>query len=298
MNNLETAYVFSPYCDYMVASEQTEPAPGWDYQWLNALEEEYSDGDETSTLEADDLGRVIVDTYAGNMNEESDWSQVNDETLALVDLSRMEDLAAAFNEMAFELNLLVHNDQLFAKVSRMSEKVQHMMDDYGLLDLYDFANGLLPYVPAAQGVLDVLGTSPGTEPEDYVGEVGGENPAVVYRGTGASHDRCLGMAFFYPTSKTALGTTSAEQLLNCVSLYRTFGLSDYYTSYLISVLLRAGQLRSFVGGMSTEYDPEAGHYVLQIADLDDAFSLKSMEFVMTRSKPVSTGWKVKLPWGE
>ncbi len=284
MNNLETAYVLSPYCDYMVASEQTEPAPGWNYAWLDSLEEEYSDGDGTDTLEAEELGRVIVDTYAGSMNEEGDWSQLGDETLALVDLSRMEDLAAAFNEMAFQMNLLVHNDQLFAQVSRMSEKVQHMMDDYGLLDLYDFAGGLLPYVPAAQGVLDVLGTSPGTEPEDYVGEVVGEDPAVVYRGTGAGHDRCLGMAFFYPTSKTALGTTSAGQLLNCVSIYRSFGLSDYYTSYLISVLLRVGQLRSFEGGMSTQYNSDTGHYLLQIEDPDDAFSLKSMEFINTYTK--------------
>ena len=57
MGTIETAYMLEPYADYLVGSEETEPAYGWDYTpWLNAL------GENTS-IDTVDLGTVIVDSF-------------------------------------------------------------------------------------------------------------------------------------------------------------------------------------------------------------------------------------------
>ncbi len=276
MNNLETASMLADGADYMVASEEIIPNGGWSYAWLDALEAEYSDNDGIATLEAEELGRVIVDEYAYTMNENGDWSQIKSETLALVDLSRMGTLKAAFNEMAYELCKVISNDETFAAVSRTAERVQHMQNGFGLLDLYDFAQDVLPYVPKAQAVLDALGTSPGTEPDQYVGEVGGTNPAIVYRGTGLSHNESLGMAFYYPTARDSMNLKKAAAN---VDFYRSFGVSDFYTAYLMNVVVMSDKLRSFEGTMQVTYDGNASHYVMRIENPDHALSLKSVEYL-------------------
>lgn len=288
MNNLETASMLAPYADYMVASEEVEPGYGWDYSWLTELEKEYSDRDGIATLEAEEVGRAIVDHYAYSMNEEGDWSQVKGETLALVDLSRMEALKTAFNEMAYKLCKIVAEDETFAAVSRIAEKAQRMMNGTGLIDLYDFARDVLPYVPEAQDVLDVLGASPGTDPAHYVGEVSGTNPAVLYRGTGLAHNESLGMAFFYPTARDEIDSSSGGTY---TQFYRTFEISDFYTAYLMNVMVMSDKLRSFEGKLQASYDEKASHYVMQVENPDDALSLKSVQYLNLYTE--LSGGKVK-----
>lgn len=283
MNTMKIGCMLADACDYMIASEEIEPGAGWDYRWLSALNEEYTDDDEITTLEAKELGCEIIDTYAYTADEGGDWSNIKGETLALVDLSQMDALKAAFNEMAYEMNLLVSDDERFAKISRTAEKVQHMYESYGILDLYDFANDIyavLPNdVPAAKSVLDVLGESPGTEPEHFVGAVGGENPAVVYRGTGLEHNECLGLGFYYPTIKTEVGTGSKETAEKYVGFYRDFEISDFYTAYLMSAMVHSDKLREFTGTMEVAFDEESSHYVMQIENPDDALALKSVNYL-------------------
>ena len=51
-SNIETAYLLSPYVDYMVASEETEPSTGWNYLWMDVFNE---------TNDPVEIGKAIVD---------------------------------------------------------------------------------------------------------------------------------------------------------------------------------------------------------------------------------------------
>lgn len=78
MATLETAMALEPYADYLIASEENEPAPGWDYSgWLSALSRDPS-------MSALELGRRILDDYA----EACRWEAPGEPaTLSLVDLA-------------------------------------------------------------------------------------------------------------------------------------------------------------------------------------------------------------------
>lgn len=73
----------------------------------------------------------------------------------------------------------------------------------GVMDLYGFAYKMSDKLDCAEDVIAAIGTPPGNTPENFVGEVQGENPLVLYRGTGSMLNNCLGVGFYYPHSKSA-----------------------------------------------------------------------------------------------
>jgi hypothetical protein len=285
-NNIETAGMLAPYADYLIASEEIEPGEGWNYSWLSALNEA---GAKETTLTPDAVGRAIVDTYALSINDEGDWSQVMDETLALVDLSRMEALETAFDHMAKGMLVAASDEERFAALSRTAEKVQHMCEGCGMLDLYDFANDISAIVPAAREVLGVLGAPSGTTADHYVGAAQGKNPCILYRGTGLSHNECLGMAFYYPTTKTDDGTGNSTVAAKYVQYYRGLEISDHYADYLTHAMVMSEQLRKFDGAMQVAYDEKNDCYTLQIVDPDDVLAIKTVDFLTVYTDITDTG---------
>ena len=89
MCTVETAKMLSPYADYMIASEETEPSSGWFYtEWLNALAE-------NPAMASEDLGRLIVDDFVPEEEERSDYETY---TLSLIDLSQIQPVLDAMQE--------------------------------------------------------------------------------------------------------------------------------------------------------------------------------------------------------
>ena len=78
MSSAEVALAMSPYAEYMIASQETEPAKGWNYAFLNGIETD-SGGAET--------GKRIVDCFFDALKDSSDIL-----TLACTDLSKAETL--------------------------------------------------------------------------------------------------------------------------------------------------------------------------------------------------------------
>ena len=268
MSSMEVAALLSPYANFMVASAETAPGKGWNYTyWLNELNKA------NGNMEADILGRHIIDGYAYYEDNDGDWSLVKSLTLALVDLSKMDQLVAIFNEMAFELSTKVlSNDELYAEVIRQAQKVDKMSDGSpGLLDLYDFANSMTPYLESAGDVMAAVGKPPGTTPEHFVGEVHGG--AVIYRGTGNSHNKGVGLTFFYPTSRTPI-------IMFAPTMYRNLGISDVFSVYLYNTLIAVEKLLEFKGEMTIEQGSTNYNYRLV---LDDTIAVKSVEYIITRS---------------
>ncbi len=83
MGSVETANLLAPVADYLVASEELEGGPGWDYRVFGALE----DGDGAPAL-----GSMIIEGFmTKSINEFEDTMA----TLSLVDLAAMEALTGA-----------------------------------------------------------------------------------------------------------------------------------------------------------------------------------------------------------
>lgn len=91
MNSMEVADVLSPYANYMIASQETEPGWGWDYDFLSSLSEPDMDGAR--------LGKVIIDSYieCGERIFEINERYYSDLTLSCIDLNRYNTAEEALN---------------------------------------------------------------------------------------------------------------------------------------------------------------------------------------------------------
>ncbi len=91
MSSLEIAYTFTPYADFLVASQETEPGWGWNYDFLASLSEPDMDGPR--------LGKEIVDAYMEYGEDIFDSSPRNyaDLTLSCIDLRRYQAAEEALN---------------------------------------------------------------------------------------------------------------------------------------------------------------------------------------------------------
>lgn len=267
-SNIETAYLLSPYVDYMVASEETEPSTGWNYLWMDVFNE---------TNDPVEIGKAIVDAYAKTGSEKLEWSDAKDITLALTDLSQIPELYSAFNVMAEELWQKMQDPEEYADISRAAEKAQAMYNgQIGMLDLYDFASSTLDDLESADDVIAALGTPPGTDEANYVGNTIGDSPVVIYRGTGESYSNCIGLAFFHPTVSTLIGTQSAEAAERYTQIYRDINLSDTYSDYLNELLLRTDKLQTFTGNMNIGYNSETNNFYMQVDNIEDSWALNSV----------------------
>lgn len=94
MANAETALAASPYADYLIASEETEPGTGWYYtDWITALSKNPS----LSTVE---LGKQIIDDFISANASTGDKT-----TLSITDLAEFETLVPpALNTFSESLN--------------------------------------------------------------------------------------------------------------------------------------------------------------------------------------------------
>lgn len=92
MSSLEVADVLAPYADYMIASQETEPGWGWNYEFLTALSKPDMDGAR--------LGQEIIDAYMsyGDMVFAVRPSLYADLTLSCVDLNRYQAVEDEMNQ--------------------------------------------------------------------------------------------------------------------------------------------------------------------------------------------------------
>lgn len=93
MATVDTAAALQGYAGYMVASQEVEPALGWNYSGIaEALAEEPG-------MNGAQLGKSICDTYAAACNEE--W-MAGDITLSVIDLNRIGPLLNAYHNAGVE----------------------------------------------------------------------------------------------------------------------------------------------------------------------------------------------------
>ena len=135
MGSLEVAGAIEPYADYMIASQETEPAAGWNYEFLSGLAEDQSPAE---------TARRIVDGYM-----ESQALQGEALTLACLDLRHVREvkkaLGGCFAPLAssMDANSFIKLEGERVQAASFGQPLRDFGDGgYDLVDLSDLTDRL------------------------------------------------------------------------------------------------------------------------------------------------------------
>lgn len=288
MGSVELAYGLRDAADYLLASEEVVPGTGYNFHWLNIFSEKENAADVT----AKEVGQRIIDLYTARGDEENDpsdanWTDTANQTMALVDLSQMEDLMAAVQTFAEQLKAVQDDSEhpeKYAAVARAVRAAPSMHNrSCGLLDLYAFAYPLAQQeelgalAAAAQGVLDQLGTLPAAKDHTLCGALTGDSPAVVYRGVSPNYSAAAGLTIYYPETRQKMNETRATYYL---SKYYPLKISDTYVGYLVNLIKSQMEQQVFRGELRLSMDPETYDYTMTVgeADIDSLTKVDAVTF--------------------
>lgn len=137
MGMAEVAYEFAPHCDIMVASPETIPGYGWNYdEWLSS----FLSGAKTPQR----LYTTLIDSYA------SEYSSYSDATLAAYDLSEVDALVDELSTAGLELCSLTngfydywssptpYTNVMSSLFDEIEAQVQYYTENYDLYRLIDY----------------------------------------------------------------------------------------------------------------------------------------------------------------
>lgn len=179
MAMIEIGYEVSPYCAYMVASEEIEPADGWDYvttmTWLTA---------NPGSTPAQVASRIVTDymTFYG-------FGGI--ETHSAVDLSQIPTLAAAVNTLAADLINVI--DVYFFEMQDIRNQVEEYTD-WDFVDLYHFAQLVQAMIPDLQ------------IQNDAIAVMNAVTTAVIQEGHGGGNPNSHGISIYFPYGYCSYGS--------------------------------------------------------------------------------------------
>lgn len=201
MSTLETANILASYSKFMIASQESEPANGWEYGSLVS----YLAKNPSCT--GDELGRTLCDSYLASLDRNTRGFA----TLAVVDLSQIDQLIQDFYRFSQEMYKSGDDQSTLAAMSRGIQKA----DNYGannrregytnMVDLGGLVDACASVTPSAADVKRSL------------------HEAVVYQIRGTYHAGATGLSTYYP-----LRINTAKEL----SIFQTVAVNPSYLSYV------------------------------------------------------------------
>ena len=202
MSSIETANILVPHANYMVASQETESAYGWDYTAIGNYLAEYPN------CNGAELGATICDSfYASAEVSDEDYES----TLSCVDLSKVDTLMDSLNLFYSDLYDATTDSTTLAEVSRSVLEVlnfggNNSTEGYtNLIDLGGMVSSLSKYSNYSDTVLQSL------------------NDCVVYSRYGEDRQGSTGLSILYPL-------TSFDDYE--YTILKDVCVSPYYMSYI------------------------------------------------------------------
>ncbi len=205
MSSMELADIFAPYANYMIASQETEPGWGWNYEFLSALSEPDMDGDY--------LAREIIDSYMEYSEAvfEENSRYYADLTLSCLDLSRYqaaEDALDAFFGEAGEALTVSTFPQTVRDRNRVKEFGSFSSNyNYSLVD-----------------TVNLVETLAGDDSQKEQPALDAIREMTVYMRTNV--DNASGVSICYPYG------ADEDYTEYCVALQENIGFAPSYTEYL------------------------------------------------------------------
>ena len=203
MATLDTASAISGFAKYMVASQEVEPANGWQYTaWVNAL------GANTA-ISPEALGKTICDTYLEGCEE---VQTAGNATLSLIDLAKIPFVNLAYNALGLEaVSLAMDDDSFYAAYGRQAKAAENYVNSRSegytnMVDLGSLVRRLKTTLPEfAPHFLDSLGE------------------AVVYKVHGPYRSPS-GLSCYYPFDGSKSGFSTMMQAGNITTFLVLSGL--------------------------------------------------------------------------
>ena len=153
MASAETALTVSPYADYMVASQETEPPEGWDYSFLQSL---------SPAADGEKAGNEIMAAFENYYRKQYDlypdlWQPY---TLCLIRLKDIHLVSSAVNDFLGELHGQMIRDG-FSPISRVRSTAcaygrTTTTTEYDLIDLGSLARQFQEKNTNSNAVLEAL----------------------------------------------------------------------------------------------------------------------------------------------
>lgn len=178
MASLETAKAISGAGYYMVASEETEPGGGWDYEaMLNAVGEDPS-------MEGDALGQIVCDAFLDKCIR---LDCADEATLSVIDLSLVGTLDSTFDEYTSGMAMAADDVQTLSSVASGADQTESYggnTDAEGYCNMVDVA--------------DLVSNTQDYVQTDGTGLLEAIDEAVVYSVHGFGRENSHGISVFYP----------------------------------------------------------------------------------------------------
>lgn len=191
MSSIEVADLWQNYADYLVASADTEPGCGWNYEFLKDVK-----GDTDTTK----ICKDIVKTYFDYLSDVSYSCYISDVTLTAFDLKKTDGVKDALGDVCKAMNDdLAHGDK------KSYEKFLNDVHTYSSLDLAD---------------LGTVVTSLSGSYTDEAKKLKSALNSMIIDGTTTIKNTC-GMSVYFPLSNSAADLQTSLVLLNY------FGGKDY-----------------------------------------------------------------------
>ena len=218
MGTIETAYMLEPYADYMIGSEETEPADGWYYTpWLTSL------GQNTS-IDTVSLGSEIVDSYIVQNG--------NDATLSVISLREIPYVYSVLCDYMGNATLALANREFNTISTAVSNTKAFAEGAYDLIDIVDFTNQ--SNIPGEDELIKAL------------------DSAVKYQND-CARSGVYGLSLYFPYTDISV-YSYAKEMFSAVGFGGT--VYEFYDSFVN--ILAGGQTYSVSQSLEQSLTGEAG----------------------------------------
>ncbi|MDR5781020.1 clostripain-related cysteine peptidase [Caballeronia sp. LZ065] len=194
MATVEVASALAPYADYLLASEENEPGPGWNWQALV----------QNATADAKTFGQVVADAFIlkqAQAQEPADASA----TLSLVDLSKTGAVRSALDTLAQQLSSAVTDAQSWLVVaqSRLASTSFGGADETDIVNLAAHLSAGGVAAQAANALSEATAA------------------AVVYKNNGRNFKDAGGLSVYFPASALDTRTPASYAAISFDAGYQT-----------------------------------------------------------------------------
>ena len=202
MGNIEGANIMANYANYMFGSEELEPGAGWSYTDIgNFLAE-------NPGASGGDLGKVVCDSFLQGCTDAGDYKCC---TLAVTDLSKLNDVITSFNTFAKDIYEKGEDADSLSTMIREITGSESFGSNNGnegytnMVDLGGLVDACSAYSENGEAVKNAI------------------NEAVLYKIQGGDHPNACGLSIFYP-----FGINGSEEL----KTFNDICISPYYMSFI------------------------------------------------------------------
>ena len=257
MANIETASILSPYANYLIASQEVEPGWGWDYAFLDEIDDMDNGAD---------MGTAIVDSYITTTEEymQAYPYQYLNLTLAVMDLSKVDEVEIAVDNLFALANAELCADT-YSQYSRIRSSTKEIASEYtgessyDVVDLKDLGRNMTKLFPdesnALQAAVDEL---------------------IVY--SSATEEHTNGVSIYYPYN-------AKQYSSQYIPMYADFEFSTEYEKYItnFATLLNSTQTTSTVWDAATMVPYTNGDltFSLQLTE-EQAADVQNIYYVISR----------------